>query len=270
MCTFRNERSGEIVNTKLTREQILKTFQDTTDDQNWLWFWLAKHAERNMPRGQEQQQIPQMRDMIAFLGDSFMFAIGMGLKRPMIRLHYKGRRYKVYLSARGTLCFKSGALIPGTNDPQGDEEYMGCLWDGRFLPNRDRRVLPIEQEMLDELGKDPAGFFSKVSKDMDRCCYCGKALEDQRSKDVGYGKTCADHWGLPWGKSYDDKVPSFASLWANSDTTTKNNVRGLCIALRDAPYDSILWGMLGDVLEGVGYTKKPTAPERSVRVPTSK
>jgi hypothetical protein len=127
MPTFRNERSGEVVTTTLTREQLLARFAETTDDDNWLYFWIAKHVNRVTPAPITVSLCPQQaestsaKDMIAFLGDSFMLALGMGLKRPMIRLHYKDRRYKVYLSARGTICFKVGAISPDTHDPVGDE-----------------------------------------------------------------------------------------------------------------------------------------------------
>jgi hypothetical protein len=152
---------------------------------------------------------------------------------------------------------------------------MGCLAHGAFLAgsmfgNGERRkLLPQEQEVLDSLSKDPAGFLAKCSKDMDRCCYCGKALEDQRSKDVGYGSTCASHWGLPWGKTYDEKVPSFAQMWAESMGDTKRSIRGVCEDLRKAPRDPMLWGVLGDLLEEAGYQKRPKPPAIGVRVPTS-
>lgn len=31
------------------------------------------------------------------------------------------------------------------------------------------------------------------------CVFCGRALTDERSIEVGYGPDCADHHGLPWG-----------------------------------------------------------------------
>lgn len=32
------------------------------------------------------------------------------------------------------------------------------------------------------------------------CVFCHKPLDDQRSRDAGYGSTCADNNGLPWGE----------------------------------------------------------------------
>jgi len=259
---FRNNRSGEVVSTDLSKLEIAQQFAETAGDNDWLWFWMVKHLN-------ETRNAPLAKDMIAFLSDSFLLALGMGLKRPMIRLHWKDRRYKIYLSQRGTLCFKTGRLVSGTHDPQGDEAYMGCLYSGRFLKNRDRNPLPVDQEVIDRLSADPAGFLAQASKDMDRCCYCGHGLDDPRSKQVGYGPDCAGRWGLPWGKAYDEKVPSFADLWRRASFTDQASVRDICAAIRQAPRDATLWAVLGDALEDVGYTKKPKMPEDNVVIPAA-
>lgn len=258
---FRNGRTGELVNTEMSRSAIVQKFLESATDDNWLWFWLVKHAD------QMKGACPVMVDMKLFLADSFMLAVGMGLERPMIRLHDNDRRYKIYLSAKGTICFKTGALIAGTNKPFGDEQYMGCLTHGKFLPSRDRNLLDLDQQFLDSLMADPAGYMSERSKDMDRCCYCYKALEDKRSKDVGYGSTCAVRWGLPWGKTYDEKVPSFAQMWAKARPDDRRGVRGICNELRKTPFDQLAWDALGDLMEEAGYAKRPTAPKRDVRIP---
>jgi hypothetical protein len=263
MCkkTFRNQKTGEVVTTELSLAELAKQFSEGAPEGHWAWYWLAKFVEER--KGASQT----LADMRAFLADSFLYAIGMGLKKPMIRLSYKDRRYKVYLSARGTVCFKSGALVPGTSDPMGDEEYMGCVFNGRFLVNRDRRLLAVEEEFLKRLETDPVGFMAQASKDMNRCCYCNLPLEDQRSKDVGYGAVCAARWGLPWGKEYDEKVPSFAQLWGRADNV--RDIRAMCDAIRKDPHNEVLWAILGDALEEAGFTKRPSAPARGVTIPSA-
>jgi hypothetical protein len=268
--TFRNDRSGETVRLNMTRQQILTRYLETAQEGNWLWFWLAKHCQRE----QRQPAQPERANMIAFLSDSFLLALGMGLKRPMIRLWWRDRRYKIYLSRRGSLCFKTGAVVPGTSDPTGDEEYAGCLARGRFIISDRRNLLPEDQEVLERLGTDPAGFLAEASRGMCRCCYCGLPLEDARSKKVGYGPICAAHWGLPWGdKSVMDAVPSFAQMWRESDPEAKRNVRVVCQAIRKTSRDSSdwlpLWEMLGDLMEEVGYAKKPEPPASGVIIPNA-
>jgi hypothetical protein len=265
--TFINERSGQQVTTSLTLSELANQFAQHANEKHWAWFWIAKLVNESQ-NGSNQQR----KDMIAFLSDSFLYAIGMGLKRPMIRMQVNNRRYKIYLSKRGTLCFKSGKVMPGTSDPVGDEEYVGCLFNGKFLPNKARDVLTEEQVVLDNLSIDPVGFLFKTSKDMDRCCYCNLPLEDKRSKDVGYGPICAGRWGLPWGeKDYKENVPSFAKLWASADISNKNNIRMICESIRGDAWNSDLWKILGDVLEEAGFdpNRKPNVPERGITIPAS-
>jgi hypothetical protein len=264
---FRNNRTSETISVAMTRSELINSFLSVADDSHWMWFHIAKAVE-------EARTMPERRDMIAFLADSFLFAVGMGLKKPMIRLQHENRRFKIYLSQKGTLCFKSGRVIPGTSDPEGDEEYMGCLYAGKFLApkpygsNVARKLYPAEESFLAELSADPVGFMARTSKDMDRCCYCNLPLEDARSKQVGYGAICAVRWGLPWGKSYDEKVPSFADLWGRSTNDTKRDIRGICAEIRKNPFDEFNWTVLADVLEEVGYTKRPTVPARGIVIPS--
>jgi len=259
--TFTNSRTNETVSTDLSREALLARFSEVASGDSWLWFWLVKTVN-------DARQAVSNADMIAFLADSFLFALGMGLKKPMIRLGFGDRRYKIYLSRRVTLCFKSGAVRPGTSDPIGDEEYIGCLYQGRFLPNRERNPLPTEREFMARLSSDPVGFMATCSKDMNRCCYCNLPLEDERSKEVGYGKVCAERWGLPWGKGSGQNVVSFAQMWAKADPTAARNVRGMCNAIRAEPFDATLWAILWDALLEAGYTgKQPQVPERGVIIP---
>lgn len=320
--TFRNDRDGREVkisaeSLEWAKRNLLVRFEETAADDNWLWFWLARHFEANQPA------VKTHTDAIAFLADSFVLAIGMGLKNPMIRLHFRGRRFKIYLSkprtdrytgkrtTGGTLCFKTGALKPvntpesaafapvqmtyhaanpfhvagcvgctsdeakhgepvWSKDPTGDEEYAGCLYDGKFLPKKGRTLLPVEEEFIKRLSSDPVAFLAECSKDMGRCCYCNLPLEDKRSKDVGYGAVCAVRWGLPWGNSYTEKVPSFAQLWSRAETETRFNIRAICAAIRANPRDELAWAHLGDALEDAGYAKRPTMPERLVTMPAAR
>lgn len=257
--TYRNDRTGETVVTELTREEVLASMLECPE--HFAWFWMAKSAE------ERRSAKPGVRDMMEFIADSFLFAIGMGLKRPMIRAFFESRRFKIYLSRKGTICLKSGAVIPGTKDPTGDEEYVGCFARGKFLVNDRRNILPCESEFVRRLCEDPVAFLAQASKDMGRCCYCNLPLEDQRSKDVGYGAVCAVRWGLPWGKSYDEKVPGFAQLWLRSNAEAHRDIRTMCRAIRTSPRDASAWGALADALEEAGMPKRPSMPDRAVTIP---
>ena len=53
---------------------------------------------------------------------------------------------------------------------------------------------------LDGLEENPQAFTAENGKESGQCCFCSLPLTDERSVKVGYGKICAGHYGLPWGK----------------------------------------------------------------------
>lgn len=269
--SIRNDRTNEVIVTKLAPAELAAQFAKLAPQGNWLWFHIAKLVK------EAESATPEMRDMIGFISDTFVMAVGRGLKNPMIRLGYRetNRRYKLYLSARGTVCLKGGDVIPGTADPVGDEVYIGCFLNGKFLPaseygtNRPKPVDPRDQTFVNVLSADPVGTFVKCSKDMDRCCYCNLPLEDSRSKERGYGETCANRWGLPWGtKGRTEEFPSFAELWMRAKTDDKTDIRGLCAGIRANPADSLAWAMLRDKLTDAGWpeARLPEMPKSGTRV----
>lgn len=255
--TFRNNRNNDTIKTPLTNGEALESFSKLhgQDDDHWLWFWLHKMAKE----AKDSASQPSKGTAIQFICDSFVVAIGYSLKRPMLRVHYKDQRFKIYLSQKGTLCLKSGRLTEdGSKDPEGNEQYVGCFLRGGFLPTKNygvlRKMSETEQDFLNQLSDKPVEFLAKCSKDMCQCCYCGLPLEDETSKTVGYGAICAKHWGLPWSKdkSYMEKAPSFAK----SHTSLASD---LCNAIRDG--DELAWDIFGDWLEGQGLprSKKPAS-----------
>lgn len=257
MKTFRNEKTGQELQSTLSKEEVLKTFGETASEDNWLWYWLHKFALSSL----ERKNNPSGERALAFLADSFVIAIGYGLKKPMIRAHYKDQRFKFYLSQKGTVCIKSGFLVAGdyneagqptwTNDPLGDEFYIGCLLRGQFLPATEgygtqgpkRNCTLTETEFLSKFRENPVEFLAQCSRDMGRCSYCNLPLEDPRSKKIGYGSTCAKRWGLPWGDdSYMEKAPSFAKNYNEQGA-------GLLAGLRSEPKNETRWHILADWLE---------------------
>lgn len=254
MATFTNQRSGESLESTLTNAEAAAKLAETAPANSWIWFWVHKMALEAIDRGQQMAS-----GTASFVADSFVLAIGYGLQRPKIRVHYKNRRYKLYMSRRGTICLRSGALVPGTHDPSGSEEYVGCSRNGKFLPAQDRytrvyrTLLEEEREFLRELAAAPVAFLAQCSKDMGSCCYCGLPLEDARSKLTGYGPVCAKRWGLPWGHDLaDEKVPSFARSW-------DANAAAIIATIREEPNNGFNWSMLADWLEehGLPRCKQP-------------
>lgn len=88
MPTFTNNRSGETVTIDMSPADIAARFAATATGDNWLWFWLARHVERATPAS-AAPQTTAVRDTTIFLGDMFLYAIGRGLQKPMIRVQYQ-------------------------------------------------------------------------------------------------------------------------------------------------------------------------------------
>lgn len=303
MATITNQKTGETIESNLSNAEaatlFAKHFGENTS--HFMWYWLHKLALE--AANLSANPVAGSSKLAAgFISNLFVVALGYGLKRPMIRVHYRGMRFKLYLSQRGTVCLKGGRLvatkweespeptmpnpiygmnvvrstpIAWSNEPEGDEEYIGCYQpSGEFSParlgtygdsyrNRPlRKMHATETEFLAKLAEAPVAFLAACSKDMDRCCYCYKALEDERSKAVGYGKTCAERWGLPWGKlHYDEKTPSFAGCY-------DDNAAGIIAAIRSNPKDEGAWMVFGDWLEEHGL-RRCTMPSGNVALPRS-
>lgn len=241
--------------------------------------WNVREGHTPAPQGEVATpavETPKLAGPLRFLADIFTVAIGYGLKKPMLRVHFKDRRFKFYLSRRGTICLKTGALVDnaetGSRDPIGDEEYAGCLVRGEFRPAKrfdyqygrtetTRELLPVEAEFLERLAKDAVGFIAACGKDMCRCCYCNQPLEDAKSKKVGYGPVCAKRWGLPWGDGKAvENAPSFAKCY-------DDHAAGLLNAIRDDQSgDNTRWMIFADWLQEHDLPRCEV-PKKGVQLP---
>lgn len=159
--TLRNDRSGASLMTTCSDREAFERYLSAHGESNhWILYWIHKTVA----------EIPQRDsdDATDYLCDWFLYAVGRGLKRPMLRVHFKNRRFKVYLSARGTLCLKAGEIVAGQDysaeddddgeatslDPTGHEEYIGCWLRGRFLPARER----MQSQPGEDGGHDPFAY----------------------------------------------------------------------------------------------------------------
>jgi hypothetical protein len=86
------------------------------------------------------------------------------------------------------------------DEESGDRDWFGrILLDGAFQASQDGAAVPGLAKRLVEFAADPARVAGEDGRLHGRCCFCRQALTDERSTAVGYGKTCARHFGLPWG-----------------------------------------------------------------------
>jgi len=72
-------------------------------------------------------------------------------------------------------------------------EY-GQIHNGNWYKkgNPDKRVI----NLVNTLNTNPGKVIREASNIEDKCCFCRKDLTDGQSTKVGFGKTCAENWGL--------------------------------------------------------------------------
>lgn len=80
---------------------------------------------------------------------------------------------------------------------------------GNFEPARNLADPAIVAGRLREFAADPAGVAAAYGRINRQCCFCNKQLGARagatpsptalKSLAVGYGRDCAEHFGLPWG-----------------------------------------------------------------------
>jgi len=116
--------------------------------------------------------------------------------------------FAVRLTVAGPKAKVPGSLTVTENDRNTTNDYgeparewLGRVTvDGTYEPARkaNGRAEPIARRLA-ELAANPARVAAEHGRLTGRCCFCNTALSDERSTAVGYGPTCADHFGLPWG-----------------------------------------------------------------------
>ena len=81
--------------------------------------------------------------------------------------------------------------------------WMGRVHtDGTFHKSYAFNVSDYKEQILDlltGLAQHPEETAAKYGKLSGNCCFCHKALSDQKSLAVGYGSKCANNYGLSWG-----------------------------------------------------------------------
>ena len=189
MRSIQNPKTGESIETRLSDTEAVELLKQRGNDfgrkmaeaypkvSQCQHFWLMKLASElrpvfSLPDGSYDR-----------LSRLFLMAFDHGLKQPRIRYKTPEGTFRVEL--------------------RGDRIFVHCghnrlgvvLQDGTFDGiMSDRQML-----LFTTLCLDPITAAALWGKKMNRCCFCGLELSDERSVAMGYGPICADNWGLPWG-----------------------------------------------------------------------
>jgi len=151
-------------------------------------FWLHKLAMGRQP----QVAVANGLDMS---GLKAIFAKASAhLKYPAILLAVGDAIVK--LSLAGPRSQHQGQVMV-TSPKYGDAYYGRVDHEGNFYQGKDNS--PAVQAMVRRMSEDPVATAKEFARLTGKCCFCGLTLKDERSTSVGYGSTCADHFGLPWG-----------------------------------------------------------------------
>jgi hypothetical protein len=146
--------------------------------------------------------LPKTVDVGDFTAVLDLFKVASkNLPYPKIKLLLENGQ-PVALSVAGSGSKYNGSVMITDGKPFGQN-----IWFGRVTPqgvwDRSQAVKPETMTsltaLLTALSLDPAATAAKYGHLTGQCSFCSKPLKDERSTAVGYGKTCAGNYGLPWG-----------------------------------------------------------------------
>ena len=162
------------------------------------WYWVEKLADRAHAVSAPEPD-PQVGD---FTGVYAIFTRAREhLKFPKIRLQTADGE-PVALGVAGPRSKRPGVINVTDGGRFGENRWYGRIeTDGSWDQPRDgvpANVVAVIQRLADE----PATVASEYGRLTGNCCFCRRERSDERSTEVGYGATCADHFGLPWGSKH--------------------------------------------------------------------
>jgi len=124
---------------------------------------------------------------------------GEKLKYPKIRLLLENET--IVLSLAGAKSSMPGAVVI-KDDGGFDGKYFGRVSpEGVWNPGRATHAGNSASllALLAGLANNPAKVAAEFGHMTGKCCFCDRALEDERSLAMGYGPVCAKNFKQPWG-----------------------------------------------------------------------
>ncbi len=174
---------------------------------------VAEQAQKLVPQSKPAPVAVNVGDLSAI--NALFDKARQHLKFPAIVMSVPAANMMlVRISVAGAQAKHPGTLNVTSGEKPIEELFNGRrAWYGRVMKNGD--YVPANDvgdkvakdapnaitERLKAFAADPAGIAAEHGRLTGRCCFCNKHLQDERSTAVGYGATCASHYGLPWGKA---------------------------------------------------------------------
>ena len=188
------------------RSQVIDIHGSGQFISDWI---MERKMEELITKGFDEDVIQSLLDDIAH-GDvfveeekrysldgiiAFFDAASDNLATPKILFEIDGGDVK--LNRAGSRSRHFGKVFVTNAEEWGslDRQFYGSIGtDALFTPSTD--CTDAIHDLLRRFDNDPVGVASKEGKASGNCAFCSKALTTERSRDVGYGPTCAKNYGL--------------------------------------------------------------------------
>jgi len=163
------------------------------------WFWVVELVARiGRPKPAAPQPVPiaSLAGVVALLERARQH-----LKYPAVLVRVGERDMR--LSIAGPHAAAPGSINVASPGTFAERTWFGrVLTSGVFEPSRreSQETATAITAALEALATDPAKAASEYGRLTGVCCFCGLALTDERSTAVGYGRICAQHYGLAYPK----------------------------------------------------------------------
>ena len=167
--------------------------------------WLVKLHERATAPAVAPASGLSVASSLSPVVAMFDAAKASGLKWPFVMLHADGGALTLKLKVAGENSRTPGALMVAGEGPFNVAPFYGHVDAAGVFHVRDAwkgtASATAIARALEAFALDPAGTAKAYGVATGSCCFCARELTDARSLSAGYGPTCADRFGLPWGES---------------------------------------------------------------------
>jgi len=104
----------------------------------------------------------------------------------------------------------STAMKPNSIAVGQQKKRLGWIVGDRFEWKQGVTESPKLIRFVQVLLNNPVKTVADFGKMSGRCCFCNRVLSDPQSTAAGYGKRCAEVWGLPFGASIQPTIKTAA------------------------------------------------------------
>lgn len=177
-------------------ESLFNHFKKKGQLSDKQWTWVIKLVDQAQNPPKPENKLPNingvyslMRRAVSPKSKSFP-KLWLQLKDSDLRINRATERSKY----KGQLMLTDGKEF-GCNIFFGRIDTNGDL----YLSHSGKEVKDELIDLLTRLINDPEKVASEYGKLTGNCFACHRQLSDDRSVEVGYGKVCADKFGLRWG-----------------------------------------------------------------------